>query len=83
MIDVDRAYRLLFVFQTAVIRMDEKVRDRIKLLNRMRYVTVKLQKDLEEQQTKHDQMQKDAESAVATDSGESPEAQNLRNLENR
>ena len=63
--------------------MDEKVRDRIKVLNRLKYQTVKLQKDLEEQQTKSDQMQKDAESAVATDSGESPEAQTLRNLENR
>ena len=63
--------------------MDEKVADRIKVLNKVRYERYKMQKDLEDEQTKHKQMHKDAEAAVQMDSGESDEAQRLRNLENR
>ena len=57
--------------------MDEKVRDRVNVLNNMKYKTVSLQKKNESLNTKYDQMVKDASDAVATDAGESEEAQVL------
>ena len=57
--------------------MDEKVRDRVNVLNNMKYKTVSLQKKNEALNTKYDQMVKDASDAVATDAGESEEAQVL------
>lgn len=67
----------------AIVKMDEKVRDNVNILNNLRYQTVKRAKRLEELQTQYDQMVKDASNAVATDAGESKEAQKLRDLENR
>ena len=55
--------------------MDEKVRDRMNVLNSLKYRSVQKQKRLEELQTQYDQMQKDASDAVATDSGDSEDAQ--------
>lgn len=55
--------------------MDEKVCDRMNVLNNLRYKTAQLQKKLEEKETQHDQMVKDSENAKATDAGESEEAQ--------
>lgn len=63
--------------------MDEKVRDKVNILNNMRYKTVKQQKRLEELTTQYNQMVKDSSDAVATDAGDSNDAQRLRNLENR
>lgn len=67
----------------AIVVMDEKVRDLVNILNKHKYMTTKKQKELEELQTQHAQMTKDSENAVATDAGESEEAQKLRNLENQ
>lgn len=67
----------------AIRTLDSKVRDRVNVLNKMKYKTTKMQKRLEELQTQNEQMEKDAESAADTDAGDSPEAQHLRNLENR
>ncbi|CAD5117410.1 unnamed protein product [Dimorphilus gyrociliatus] len=68
---------------TAVEKMDEKVSDKLKQLDSMRNRTVTLQKKLETKRTEYNQKVKDASDAVATDAGESPEAQRLRDLENR
>lgn len=67
----------------AIAKMDEKVRDQVNVLNNLKYQTVKKQKKLEDLQTKHKQMVTDASEAVATDAGDSEDAQRLRNLENR
>jgi len=67
----------------AVVKMDEKVRDSTNRLNLQVYRTSQKQKRVEELRTQYDQMLKDASDAVATDSGDSPEAQELRSLENR
>ncbi|KAI0217961.1 Coiled-coil domain-containing protein 151 [Lamellibrachia satsuma] len=67
----------------AVVKMDEKVRDRVNILNKHRDKRVKLQKKLEELRTKYDEQVKDAEEAALTDAGESAAAQRLRNLENQ
>ena len=57
--------------------MDEKVRDRINILNLLRYETVKKQKRVEELKTQYEQVEKETEAAVETDAGESEEAQVL------
>lgn len=67
----------------AIVKMDEKVRDRINILNLLRYETVKKQKRLEEIKTQYKQMEKESAAAVETDAGESEEAQKIRDLENR
>jgi len=67
----------------AILKMDEKVRDRVNVLNNLKYQSTKYQKRLEELQTQHGQMAKDSEDAADTDAGESEEAQRSRNLENR
>ena len=59
----------------AIVKMDEKVRDRVNVLNNLKYQSVKKQKRLEELETQQGQMDKDASNAEATDSGESEEAQ--------
>ena len=63
------------VTQVAVQRMDEKVCDAQKKLDLEKYKTSKKMAQLEELQTQYNQMQKDASDAVATDAGESEEAE--------
>lgn len=67
----------------AVNIMDEKVRDRVNVLNNLKHITRKNQKRMEELQTRHDQLSKDLDDAAESDAGESEDAQRLRNLENR
>ena len=55
--------------------MDEKVCDAQKKLDLEKYKTSKKMAQLEELQTQYNQMQKDASDAVATDAGESEEAE--------
>ena len=55
--------------------MDYKVCDTVKRLNALRHQSATKQKRLEDIQTTHNQMQKDASDAVATDKGESVDAQ--------
>lgn len=59
--------------------MDFKVCDTVKRLNALRHQTASKQKKLEELQTEYNQMQKDASEAVATDKGESGDAQVMEN----
>jgi hypothetical protein len=59
----------------AIVKMDEKVRDRVNVLNNLKYQTTKYQKRLEELQTQNGQMAKDSQDAAETDAGESEEAQ--------
>ena len=58
-----------------MVKMDEKVRDRVNILNKHRDKRVKLTRKLEELRTKYDEQVKDAEEAAATDAGESVAAQ--------
>ena len=53
--------------------------DTVKRLNALRHQTASKQKKLEELQTQYNQMMKDASEAVATDKGESSDAQ-VRNF---
>ena len=55
--------------------MDFKVCDTVKRLNALRHQTACKQKKLEDLQTQYNQMMKDASDAVATDKGESQDAQ--------
>ncbi len=55
--------------------MDEKVCDAQKRLDLEKYKTSKKLQQLEELQTEYNQMVKDASDAVATDSGDSEEAE--------
>ena len=55
--------------------MDYKLCDTKKKLNALRHITATKQKKLEELKLQYDQMKKDASDAVATDSGESEDAQ--------
>ncbi len=55
--------------------MDEKVCDAQKRLDLEKYKTSKKLQELEELQTEYNQMVKDASDAVATDSGDSEEAE--------
>ena len=57
------------------MKMDEKVRDRVNILNKHRDKRVKLTRRLEKLRTKYDEQVKDAEEAAATDIGESVAAQ--------
>ena len=67
------------ITQVAIQRMDEKVCDAQKKLDLEKYKTSKKMAQLEELQTQYNQMQKDASDAVATDAGESEEAE-VKNL---
>ena len=53
--------------------MDDKVRDRMNILNKHRYQTVMLEKRLRDRQTQYDQMLKDA--SGQTEEGASKEEQ--------
>lgn len=66
----------------AIVIFDHKVCDTVKRSNQLNHVTVAKQKKLEDLQTKYNQMVKDAEDAVATDKGDSADAQQMRYLEN-
>ena len=55
----------------------------MKRLNALKHANTNKQKNLEELQTKYNQMVKDADEAVKTDAGESETAVRLRLLENR
>jgi coiled-coil domain-containing protein 151 len=63
--------------------MDQKHCDQIKRLNSIKHDNASKQKLLEEMQTRYDQMVKDSDEAVKTDTGESDTAVRLRLLENR
>ena len=64
-----------FLLQQAITVMDYKVCDTVKRLNALRHQTATKQKRLEDLQTQYNQMQKDSSEAVATDKGESSDAQ--------
>ncbi|XP_064616243.1 outer dynein arm-docking complex subunit 3-like [Liolophura sinensis] len=66
----------------AITVMDHKVCDTLKHLNALKHQTATKQKKLEQLQTQYNQMVKDASEAVATDNGESEDAQKMRYLEN-
>lgn len=55
--------------------MDHKVRDTMKRLNALKHQTAQKQKRLEKLQTEYQQMVDDSSEAVATDKGESKDAQ--------
>lgn len=55
--------------------MDYKVCDTVKRLNALRHVSASKQKKCEELQTQYDQMVQDSSEAVATDKGDSADAQ--------
>lgn len=63
------------VFQQAITIMDHKVCDTVKRLNSLRHHTANKQKKLEKLQTQYEQMVQDSSEAVATDKGESADAQ--------
>ncbi|XP_074655355.1 outer dynein arm-docking complex subunit 3-like isoform X2 [Tubulanus polymorphus] len=67
----------------AITTMDYKVCDTKKKLNALRHVTMSKQKRLSELKMQYEQMEKDASDAVATEAGDSEDAQRLRNLENK
>ena len=60
--------------------VDQQHSDHIKKLNVLRHENTSKQKQLEELQTRYDQMIKDAEEAVKTDAGESETALVIRRL---
>ncbi|XP_046376199.1 outer dynein arm-docking complex subunit 3-like [Haliotis cracherodii] len=66
----------------AIIIYDHKVSDSMKRLNALRHQTAQKQKRLEEAQTQYNILVKDSSDAVATDKGDSHEAQTMRYLEN-
>ncbi|XP_033763026.1 coiled-coil domain-containing protein 151-like [Pecten maximus] len=66
----------------AITIMDHKVCDTVKRLNNLRHQTASKQKRVETLQTKYEQMVQDSSEAVATDKGESADAQTMRYLEN-
>lgn len=79
---VERASMKNKTGRQAITVMDFKVCDTVKRLNALRHQTASKQKKLEELQTQYNQMMKDASEAVATDKGESSDAQTMRYLEN-
>ncbi|XP_052222822.1 outer dynein arm-docking complex subunit 3-like isoform X2 [Dreissena polymorpha] len=79
---VERAAMKNKTGRQAITVMDYKVCDTVKRLNALRHQTATKQKRLEDLQTQYNQMQKDASEAVATDKGESSDAQQMRYLEN-
>lgn len=62
-------------FQQAITVMDHKVCDTMKRLNALKHQTAQKQKRLEKLQTEYQQMVDDSSEAVATDKGESKDAQ--------
>ena len=78
---VNLNWRVIWQWQVAVVKMDEKVRDRVNILNKHRDKRIKLQKKLEELRTKYDEQTKDAEEAAMTDAGESAAAQVRNNYQ--
>jgi hypothetical protein len=64
----------------AIVIVDQQHSDHIKKLNVLRHENTSKQKQLEELQTRYDQMIKDAEEAVKTDAGESETALVIRCL---
>lgn len=66
----------------AITVMDHKVCDTMKRLNALKHQTAQKQKRLEKLQTEYQQMVDDSSEAVATDKGESKDAQSMRYLEN-
>ena len=69
--------------QSAITMIDQQHSDQIKRLNALKHENAVKEKQLEELQTRYDQMVKDADDAVKTDAGESETAVKLRLLENR
>ncbi|CAF1124147.1 unnamed protein product [Didymodactylos carnosus] len=67
----------------AIQLTDEQLGDLKNKLNSYRHQNTSKQKQLEELQTRYDQMVKDTDEAVRTDAGESETAARLRQLENR
>ena len=63
-----------FFSKTAIVLVDQKQSDLRKRLNSIKHENVAKQKQLEELQTRYDQMVKDADEAVKTDAGESDTA---------
>lgn len=61
--------------QQAITVMDHKVCDTMKRLNSMKHQSAQKQKRLEKLQTEYQQMVDDSSEAVATDKGESKDAQ--------
>ena len=64
----------IFHLKTAIVLVDQKHSDLKKRLNALKHENVAKQKQLEELQTRYDQMVKDADEAVKTDAGESETA---------
>ncbi|XP_041369363.1 outer dynein arm-docking complex subunit 3-like [Gigantopelta aegis] len=79
---VERAALSSKTGKEAISIYDYKVSDTMKRLNALRHITACKQKKLETLQTSCDAMKKDASDAVATDKGESHDAQTMRYLEN-
>lgn len=79
---VERASMKNKTGRQAITVMDFKVCDTVKRLNALRHQTACKQKKLEDLQTQYNQMMKDASEAIATDKGESQDAQEMRYLEN-
>lgn len=70
--------------RVAIVLMDEKVRDRVNVLNSLQYTTRKKEERLKELETQQRKMNGDSSDANgANGANESEDAQKLRNLENR
>ncbi|XP_062570536.1 outer dynein arm-docking complex subunit 3-like [Saccostrea cucullata] len=79
---VERASMKNKTGRQAITVMDYKVCDTMKRLNALKHQTAEKQKRLEKLQTEYQQMVDDSSEAVATDKGESKDAQTMRYLEN-
>lgn len=79
---VERASMKNKTGRQAITVMDYKVCDSVKRLNALHHVSASKQKKCEELQTQYDQMVQDSSEAVATDKGDSADAQTMRYLEN-
>ncbi|KAL3870343.1 hypothetical protein ACJMK2_038417 [Sinanodonta woodiana] len=79
---VERAAMKNKTGRQALVVMDHKVCDTAKQLNALVHQTTMKQKRLEALQTQYDQMLKDSSDAIATDKGQSSDAQTMRYLEN-
>lgn len=70
--------------RVAIVLMDEKVRDRVNVLNSLQYTTRKKEERLKELETQQQKTNGGGSSdANANNANESEDAQKLRNLENR
>lgn len=69
--------------RVAIVLMDEKVRDRVNVLNSLQYTTRKKEERLKELETQQQKMNGDSSDSNANSVNESEDAQKLRNLENR